>query len=160
MPSQVSLSVLVHFEEHWFLMISVGFLMFSWGECFALSLPLQEGVPQVSEIRVSSNRAGRDSFLLSFLLSNRIQMKHSRFRLWCEAFSSRAQVSEIEASSRKYAQTFGNPDFKGQVVSKWRILNNNPNYFRHRFQLYPPQVLNPSANGGPPSYLCHHLGNH
>ena len=37
---------------------------------------------------------------------------------WCEALSSGAQVSEINASSSKWARPFGNPDFKNQVVSK------------------------------------------
>ena len=38
-------------------------------------------------------------------------------QIWCEAYSSRAHVSEIETSSRK-ATTLGNSYFENQIVSK------------------------------------------
>ena len=44
---------------------------------------------------------------------------------WCGAFSSRGQVSDIEAFSRKWVRTLGNSDFKSQITSKWRILDSD-----------------------------------
>ena len=68
---------------------------------------------------------------------------------WCEALSSRGQVSEIMASSSKWARTLGNPDFKSQIVSEWRILDGDPHDFQRRFQLCPPQISIQSAHVGP-----------
>ena len=69
------------------------------------------------------------------------------------------QVSEIEASSRNRARTLGNADFKSQIVSKCSILDSYPHDFRRRFQLYPPQVLNPTADVELGKHVQQNLGN-
>ena len=38
------------------------------------------------------------------------------------------------------------PSFKSQILSKWRILDSDPHDFQRRFQLCPPQVLNPTTD--------------
>ena len=61
------------------------------------------------------------------------------FWMWCEALSSRRQVSEIRGSSRKYGRDPFHQGSYYQIVSKWRILDIDPDDFRCRFQLCPPR---------------------
>ena len=76
---------------------------------------------------------------------------------WCEELSSRGQVSEIEASSCKWAKTIRNQDFKNQIVSKWIILDIDYNDFQRIFELCPPQVLNLSAEDDTHPHFWQHL---
>ena len=64
---------------------------------------------------------------------------------WCGALYSGGDNCEIIRSLREYARTLGNSYSYGRIVSKWRILDGDPHDFQRRFQLCPPQVLNPSA---------------
>ena len=48
---------------------------------------------------------------------------------WCEALSSRGQVSEIRGSSRKWGATPLRQVLDCQIVTKWRILDSYSNDF-------------------------------
>ena len=61
--------------------------------------------------------------------------------IWCEALSSRAQVSEIRRSSSTYARAPGHPISSSQNVSKWVILDSGPHDFRRRFHMVPSILL-------------------
>ena len=45
----------------------------------------------------------------------------------------------------------------GQIVPKWRNLDSNPNDFRLRFQLCPPQVLNATTYAETQPRFCENL---
>ena len=55
--------------------------------------------------------------------SSNIKGVYPRKSIWCEAFSSRAHVSEIRVSSRSNEESFGNPNSHRQIVSKWQNLD-------------------------------------
>ena len=78
---------------------------------------------------------------------------------WCEALSSRGQNLKITRSSGKWARPLGNPYFKTQIASKWRILDKGSDDFWHRFHMRPPQVLTPITYGGHRSRFCQILEN-
>ena len=47
----------------------------------------------------------------------------------------------------------------GRIVSTWRILDIDPDDFRRRFQLCPPQILNPTTAGDTHPQFWQHLEN-
>ena len=120
-PHEATIRVLVHFQDHIFLMISGRFLVISCEESASHPSPLQEECPK-------------------FQKADRIQMKDSRRwpSWWCETLSSRGQVSEIRGSSRIYGKHPISPSFLWQIVSKWIILDSNPYDFQRRFNCVHP----------------------
>ena len=66
-------------------------------------------------------------------------------------------IGESEGPPASMVTTPCHQVFYCQIVSKWRIPSSDPNDFQRIFQLYPPQVLNPSADGGPPAYFRQHV---
>ena len=70
--------------------------------------------------------------------------------MWGECFARLSAARGVPKSDATLVNTLSHKVSHGQVVSKWSIFDCDYNDFWRRFQLCPPQVLNPSADGWQP----------